>query len=95
MLPKIMTPKGAWKCSVSFERGTTDLNRFQGDDIFKYYMAINSVRPSDPSVSSVVPLKRVQSYVPKFYNKDRKYTTFVIFYESIFYIMYRILIESV
>ena len=57
MLPKIVTLKRAWKCSVSIEETLLNLNRFQlftfqGDDIFQYYMVINSVRPSDNCLST-------------------------------------------
>ena len=66
-----MTTKAACKCPVLVEEKLLNLNRFQlntfqGDNIIQYYMVVNSVRPSGPCLSSVVIMKRFQSYVPCF-----------------------------
>ena len=54
---------------VSPEETILNLNRFeltlfQEDDIFQYHTVINSVWPSCPFLSSIVLLKRSQSYFP-------------------------------
>ena len=64
MLPKVMTVKGALKYSVSIEETLLNLNKFQlitfqGDNIFQYYMAINSDRPSGVCLSSEVQTKNI------------------------------------